>query len=234
MDKMPFLFTFFKSPWWNFAYESRYYVSMCVTFTWASHFPYGALSFGGGKKEHWFGLSSNTDLHRQAGATPRWRGDIQPLSTARLSDVSISVFAYPHFSLWECEKFRLSVSSSSVCIPLLYLGFYHTLLSLFSSACYLITCASVFAAGLSLHLQGYDKQHDTFIDSINPVVVITLSDPPYWWDMVTTFQASFLCFLYVFHQRENESCQTRNLQQLTKWFSPDRYENLPPKHNFIL
>lgn len=95
-----------------------------------------------------FSLPTLICTGRQAGATPRSHGDIQPLRAARLSDISISVSACPHFSLRECENFRLSVSSSSVCIPLFYLGFDHTLPSLFSAACYLITCASVFAAGL--------------------------------------------------------------------------------------
>lgn len=78
-----------------------YFPLLCLYmcgFTCVSHFPYGALSFREG----------NTDLHRQAEQTPRWHGDIQPLYTACLSDVSISIFVYPHFSLREYKKYCLS------------------------------------------------------------------------------------------------------------------------------
>lgn len=81
------------------------------------------------------------------------------LSTLPVCLTSLFQSLYILISLCEnVKRFCLSVSSSSVCIPLLYLGLYHTLPSMFSSACYLITCASVFAAGLSLHVHSYDRQ----------------------------------------------------------------------------
>lgn len=89
--------------------------------------------------------------------------------SACLSDVSISILVYRHISLQECQTFCLTVSSSSICIPLLYLGFYHSFNSLFSSACYLITCTSVFAAGLSLHIQAALNLYRQ-----------APSHPPYW------------------------------------------------------
>lgn len=146
--------------------------------------------------------------------------------SACLSDVSISILVYRHISLQECQTFCLTVSSSSICIPLLYLGFYHSFNSLFSSACYLITCTSVFAAGLSLHIQAALNLYRQ-----------APSHPPYWgggaWWLTTS-----LCFLSIFHQRENESCQPgmysgrENDENTWQMWNDNSF--LIPKHHLIL
>lgn len=192
----------------------KYYVCfpwLCLymcDFTWASHFPCGALSFGEGKRSiGLFSLPTLICTGRQAGATPRWHGDIQPLRAARLSDVSISVSACPHFSLRECKNFRLSVSSSSVCIPLLYLGFDHTLPSLFSAACYLITCRPfpfTYAptTGSTLLLSSPSTQ---------------LSSNAVWSTLLVGHgDYSQLCSLCLSPDRKI-ILPTRNLQRWTKW-----------------
>lgn len=119
---------------------------LCLNLCWVTSVNQGSLWVR--KKDHWPTLSSNTDLHRQAGRTPRWLGDIQLLYAAHLPDSSISLFVL----ISPCQNWKTSVCllhSSTGCIPLVYLAVYQTPSSPFSSGCYLITCASVFAAGLS-------------------------------------------------------------------------------------
>lgn len=141
------------------------------------------------KKGHWPALSSNTDLHRQAGLTPRWLGDIQLLYAAYLPDSSISLLLCPHLSLSEFKDFCLappqlhrlhsSVLSDSFFFlqPLLFVIWSLVCFRLFSFTC-----------------TAYHNQHKK-VWSTQPHCCLTPFAAPYWCGMVTA-ASSGLCFWF--------------------------------------
>lgn len=185
-----------------------YFPLLCLYmcgFTWVSHFPYVSLSFGEGK-EDWSVLSSNTDLHRQAGPTPWWRSaSLHYLFVWHLHFNLLYIFISP------CENVKSSVCLSPPALSAFFSSIWASitpfLFCLLSNHLCLCVCCRPSPSHTQLRQAALNFYH-----LHQPGCCLILSNPPYWLQ-----PGVFSLFYFCLSPEGKSILSTRNVQLWTKW-----------------